>query len=73
MVDETEGHFLTMDKEKSSDTIVGAIFFTTLYIIIASASIFSGVLSQNYLSEVVLRYHLNDHNILILAFFHVSY
>ena len=38
-VDETESHFLTFEKEKNSDTIVDAILFTTLYIIIASASI----------------------------------
>ena len=40
MVDETDSHFLTFEKEKNSDTIVDAILFTTLYIIIASASIF---------------------------------
>ena len=44
MVDETEKHFLNYKKkkkrEKGSDNTVGAILFTTIYIIIATAWIF---------------------------------
>ena len=56
---------LTFEKEKSSDAIVGAILFTTLYISLELVPrYFFGVLSQNCLSEAVLGNYLNDHNIL---------
>ena len=47
------------------------IVYNLLCIMIVSAWIFFGALSQYYLFQIVLGNYLNDHNILTLAVFHV--